>query len=585
MPKFQLPSIFRRRPHRRKRLRCTALVPAAGGSVRMGGENKLLLPLCGAPVLVRTLTSLQLARRIDEIVIAAREEDLAEISRLCKDYHITKCTKVVLGGETRAHSVLLAAMEASKDSSLLAVHDGARPLVTPELIDRVVETAARTGAAAPAVAVKDTVKRVREGGAVEETLDRAALRAVQTPQVFEAGLLKGALQSAVEAGAEVTDDCAAVERIGKIVFLTDGEEENLKITTPLDLILARAILQQRMDAAASGEATETDSPEPDEEAEPNEAVTAEADVPADETGAAEADAAEDKAEISGDAAAEEASPADDGKPASGEAEASPKEGTSVPERVAEVLKEGAKVPGKAVEALKDAKVPEKAAEAFKEGAKVPGKAAKAIKVAKVPEKAAEALKEGAKVPGKAAKAIKDAKVPEKAAEALKEGAKVPGKAAKAIKDAKVPEKAAEALKEGVKVPGRAVEILKKGVKVPGNVAKRIGSRLASLRKRNPAKQEGAEEPEEEIRIPMEKARASAESASVAGESVPVNESVPVPEEAAPVEVSAPVSEEAVPVEESAPVSGETVAAEESVPTYEEAVPEESASEKEETSVS
>ncbi len=128
---------------------------------------------------------------------------------------------------------------------LLAVQDGARPLVTPELVDRVVSAAARCSAAAPAVKVKDTVKAVRKDGGVEETLDREWLRAVQTPQVFEASLLKAALQSALEQEAPVTDDASAVERLGKVVFLVEGEEENLKITTPMDLILAEAIVKAR----------------------------------------------------------------------------------------------------------------------------------------------------------------------------------------------------------------------------------------------------------------------------------------------------------------------------------------------------
>ena len=196
-------------------------------------------------MLARTLTALQLARRIDEIVVAAREEDFLEISRLCRTYGITKCTKVIRGGESRAHSVLLAALEAGEDMELLAVQDGARPLVTPELIDAVAEAAARTGAAAPAVAVKDTIKSVREDGTVAETLDRSVLRAVQTPQIFEGSLLKAALQAAVEGDIPVTDDCSAVERLGKRVYLVDGDEENLKITTPVDLILAEAILRDR----------------------------------------------------------------------------------------------------------------------------------------------------------------------------------------------------------------------------------------------------------------------------------------------------------------------------------------------------
>lgn len=230
-----------------RRPRCAALVAAAGSSARMGGENKLLLPLDGVPVLVRTLAAFQVTGCVDEIIVAAREEDILEISQLCRTYGLTKCTKVIRGGESRVHSVLLAALEASPDTELLAVQDGARPLVTPDLIDRVVAAAARCGAAAPAVAVKDTVKAAGKDGAVEETLDRSRLRAVQTPQVFQAGLLKAALQSALEQEAPVTDDASAVERLGKVVFLVEGEEENLKITTPLDLTVAEAVIRARED--------------------------------------------------------------------------------------------------------------------------------------------------------------------------------------------------------------------------------------------------------------------------------------------------------------------------------------------------
>ncbi|MBE6995690.1 MAG: 2-C-methyl-D-erythritol 4-phosphate cytidylyltransferase [Ruminococcaceae bacterium] len=227
------------------RPRCTALVAAAGNSSRMGGINKLLQPLDGIPVLVRTLTALQLSERVDEIVVATREEDIMEISRLCHTYGITKCSKVIRGGETRVHSVLLGALEASSDTELLAVQDGARPLVTPTLIDAVIAAAERCGAAAPAIPVKDTVKLAGEDGAVEQTLDRASLRAVQTPQVFQSAILKAALQSALDQQLPVTDDCSAVEALGKTVFLIDGEEENLKITTPVDLLFAEAILQAR----------------------------------------------------------------------------------------------------------------------------------------------------------------------------------------------------------------------------------------------------------------------------------------------------------------------------------------------------
>ena len=231
-----------------QRPRCAALVAAAGSSSRMGGNNKLLEPLDGIPVLVRTLTALERAQRVDSIVIATREEDLITVSQLCKTYGITKCKKVIRGGEDREHSVLLAALEAEPDTELLAVQDGARPLVSPALIDRVIEAAQRCGAAAPAIPVKDTIKTVREDEAVEETLERSRLRAVQTPQVFEASLLKAALQAALEEGAVLTDDCSAVERLGKVVYLIEGEETNLKITTPTDLVLAEALLAAEEDA-------------------------------------------------------------------------------------------------------------------------------------------------------------------------------------------------------------------------------------------------------------------------------------------------------------------------------------------------
>lgn len=227
---------------------CTAVVAAAGSSARMGGEtNKLLLPLDGVPVLARTLIALDQASRVDAIVIAAREEDILPFSDLCKTFEIRKPVKVVRGGESREHSVLLAALEADSRTELLAVHDGARPLATPALIDAVIDRAAKCNAAAPAVPLKDTVK-VTEGGQAAETLDRSRLAAVQTPQVFEANLLKAALQSALDAGAALTDDCSAVERLGKIVYLVEGAEENIKITTPADMAVAEALLRWREEA-------------------------------------------------------------------------------------------------------------------------------------------------------------------------------------------------------------------------------------------------------------------------------------------------------------------------------------------------
>lgn len=223
---------------------CSAVVPAAGSSRRMGGENKLLASLGGAPVIIRTLQALDQSDYICEIILAVREDDLLTMAEICKAYHISKSVKLVVGGEDRVASVMAALRECDERASFAAVHDGARPLVTKEVIDAAIERAFSCSAAAPAVPVKDTIK-VAEGRIVRNTPDRATLFAVQTPQVFDIDLLRTALQSAADNHAVITDDCSAVERVGKEIYLTDGSYENIKITTPEDLILAEAIWNNR----------------------------------------------------------------------------------------------------------------------------------------------------------------------------------------------------------------------------------------------------------------------------------------------------------------------------------------------------
>ena len=223
---------------------CSAIVPAAGSARRMGGENKMLLMLDGIPVLARTLLALDDAELVDEIVVATRSEDILAIGDLCKTYGIRKSVKIVCGGESRLESVFKAVAECRADAVFLAVHDGARPLADGKFIDNVIRCAYKTNAAAPAVAVKDTIKIARNG-VVESTPDRSTLFAVQTPQVFDAQLLSAALQAALDHAEEITDDCSAVERLGKNVYLTDGSYENIKITTPEDIALATAILHRR----------------------------------------------------------------------------------------------------------------------------------------------------------------------------------------------------------------------------------------------------------------------------------------------------------------------------------------------------
>ena len=228
---------------------CSAIVPAAGSSARMGGQDKLLTDLCGAPVLMRTLCAIDRTELVDEIIVATREELLLTVADLCGRCGLHKPVKVVRGGSTRAQSVLAAALEANPKAGLLAVHDAARPLVDPAEFDEIIRFACRTNAAAPAVPVTDTIKVADENGVVRSTPERATLFAVQTPQVFQAELLKAALQSAITCGVNITDDCAAVERLGKQVQLVPGDGENIKITRPLDLTVAEAILKKREERA------------------------------------------------------------------------------------------------------------------------------------------------------------------------------------------------------------------------------------------------------------------------------------------------------------------------------------------------
>ena len=210
----------------------------------MEGIDKVLAPLGGVPVLVHTLRAFQQCPRITQVVVVTREDLLVEVADLCRDFALTKVTKVVKGGAERIRSVQAGLNEVREDAELVAIHDGARPLLPPDVLEEVLQRAAQTGAAAPAVPITDTVKRAEDGLAVE-TVDRATLFAVQTPQVFQADLIRAAVHKALEDGAVLTDDCAAVERLGMKVSLTRGSRENLKLTTPFDLVVGEAVLAAR----------------------------------------------------------------------------------------------------------------------------------------------------------------------------------------------------------------------------------------------------------------------------------------------------------------------------------------------------
>lgn len=229
-----------------KAARCprTAAVIAAGGSGTRFGADKLMQDLGGLPVLARTLLAFERSDLIGEIVLVTRRDALEEASALCADCGLKKLTRVVPGGDTRAASCYAGVLAVSEGTELIAIHDGARPLVTEKVISDAVWGAYRHGAAVPAVPVRDTVKRA-SGRFVADTPDRRSLFAVQTPQCFRREIVLAALADAVEHAPDVTDDCAAVERLGGGVYLTDGDEENIKITTPLDLALAALILERR----------------------------------------------------------------------------------------------------------------------------------------------------------------------------------------------------------------------------------------------------------------------------------------------------------------------------------------------------
>lgn len=222
-----------------------AVLVAAGASTRMG-EPKQLIPLLGIPVIARSLIALETAALVDEIVLVAREEDMLQLYDMAKYYEITKLTKILPGGSSRQQSVARGVSNVRNSTQFLAIHDGARPLIKPDIADEVIRAAYRTSAAAAAVRVKDTVKQTDEHGFIVATPDRRCLWNVQTPQVFEYGLYMEALRLACAQGREYTDDCQLVEQLGRQVLLCESDYANIKITTPEDVAFAEGILRRRI---------------------------------------------------------------------------------------------------------------------------------------------------------------------------------------------------------------------------------------------------------------------------------------------------------------------------------------------------
>lgn len=226
-----------------------AVIPAAGRGTRLGGKiKKQFLALQGLPVAVHTLTAFQDASLIDEIVCITSKEDLSFFERLVSDHSLTKVTKILPGGERRQDSVWAGISyleEWSDQNDLVVVHDGVRPLVTPQLIERVIEAAKAEGSAVAALRVTDSLKQVSSDKMILRSLPRENVWAMQTPQVFRLGILLEAYRSAAQDGFEATDEAMLVERRGVPIRCVEGSIENIKITLPPDLETAEIFLRAR----------------------------------------------------------------------------------------------------------------------------------------------------------------------------------------------------------------------------------------------------------------------------------------------------------------------------------------------------
>ena len=235
----------------------SAVIVAAGNGTRMGGEKtKQMTELDGIPVVVRTIQQFEACPFINEIIVVAREDEVGQYETFRRGYGFKKLKSVVVGGDTRQQSVMQGLNAISDKADFIAIHDGARCLVTPEMIEKVLREAAVHGCATAAERPKDTIKRAGTNGYIEETIDRDKLWHAQTPQIFKTDIYRAAAYIAKENGTLATDDNMLVEALGFKIKLVDCGYENLKLTTPDDFFLASAILKLREMRAAneSGEA-------------------------------------------------------------------------------------------------------------------------------------------------------------------------------------------------------------------------------------------------------------------------------------------------------------------------------------------
>lgn len=221
-----------------------ALILAAGMGTRMGNVSKARLAICGMPALSLTMLAFEKAECIDGIIVAAREDELDFVKSLASEFHITKFITAVTGGDCRMRSANNALSAVTDEFSFVAVHDGARALISTDDIDKVVRSAYENECASAATKVTDTLKAAK-GDFISYTVDRNGLYSVQTPQVFSKELYEKAMEKAIKNGGEYTDDCAMLEGIGHRVCLVESSKTNIKLTTPEDVFLAEAIFEKR----------------------------------------------------------------------------------------------------------------------------------------------------------------------------------------------------------------------------------------------------------------------------------------------------------------------------------------------------
>ncbi|MDJ0729355.1 MAG: 2-C-methyl-D-erythritol 4-phosphate cytidylyltransferase [Crocosphaera sp.] len=222
------------------------LIPAAGMGKRMGSDrNKLLLTLLGKPLLSWTLLAAESSQKIDWIGIIGQPYDFSEFKSILDIISINKPVKLIQGGETRQESVYNGLQALPQEAKRVLIHDGARCLVTPNLLDRCAEEILTCQGLIAAIPVKDTIKIVDSNQFVQDTPNRSNLWAAQTPQGFEVNPLKECHEKGYQLGWKVTDDAALFEKCQLPVKIVEGEETNLKVTTPVDLAIAEFILKQR----------------------------------------------------------------------------------------------------------------------------------------------------------------------------------------------------------------------------------------------------------------------------------------------------------------------------------------------------